>query len=155
MLCNDVFFIYFLYCRAFIMLPVVILQKHLYLCTFVPVKHFPKRLAMRDKDDGVTRHSSLAVKQPHSGGIYSRWVLKASFSAPLKRSHLWWLNHLSGSLISWYVVCLLSSRPSFLVCLLLLAALTGLSRLDIFNLVCRSAGAFELILFLSRVILRV
>lgn len=86
--------------------------------------HSWKWLVRCEEDDGVTiRHWSLAVKQPHFRRIYSRCVLKTSFSAPLKQSHLWWLNYLSGCLISWYVVCLLSSGPSFPVCLLLLALL--------------------------------
>lgn len=98
------------------------------------------------EDDGVTtRHWSLVVKQPHSWWIYSRWVLRTSFRAPLKLSHLWWLNCLLGCLILWYVVCLLSSGPSFPVCLLLFVALAGLSGLAIFNLLGQSTGDFELI----------
>lgn len=103
----------------------------------------------QEEDDGVTTlHWSLVVKQPHSRRISSRWVLTTSFSAPLKWSHLWWLNCLLGCLISWYVVCLLSSGPSFPVCLLLFAALAGLSGLAIFNLLSQSKGDFELILLL-------
>lgn len=85
--------------------------------------------------------------------LFQMGIFATSFSAPLKWSHLWWLNCLSGCLISWYVVCLLSSGPSFPVCLLLFAALAGLSGLAIFNLLSQSAGDFELILLLLLVFL--